>query len=518
MTIDFSAKSKTLRAQDSRWALFFIAWLALSLISSLWSVTTPISGAPDEPAHLIKAAAVARGQILGANTDIGQRVTVPAYIAYTSNQACFAFKNEVTADCAVPLAKATDNPVISTTPAGLYNPTYYVLVGWPSLLFPDQLGIYAMRIFSGIVCSAFLAVAFMLLSTWRRRTLPMIGFAVALTPMVFFLNGVVNPNSLETAATLASFVGVLSIVLHPVRRYMLERSLVVLISAAIAVNTRGLSPIWVAVAVLSPLVLLQKKELLTLLRPTVVRVTVLGVAIATAAAIAWTVASKSLVAGMSAPGQSAGLSDSRTSPIRGFIEILSGTFDYGQGIVGFFGWLDSPAPLGVFFVWAVFIGGMIVAALTLLRGRQLVLAVLLVVGLVFIPPLVQAAYVSGGGIIWQGRYALPLFACVCVGLFAVLSERLRLEPSSNLRRFAVVFAIAWSASQIASVIVTLKRYSVGTTGHDATWARVFLDPSWNPPGGTILLSAITVILFAACSALLVWVAFAPCRLQHVAQI
>ena len=54
------------------------------------------------------------------------------------------------ADCAVGLEEGDGSLVDALTTAGLYNPLYYVVVGWPSLVFDDVGGIYAMGIMSGL--------------------------------------------------------------------------------------------------------------------------------------------------------------------------------------------------------------------------------------------------------------------------------------------------------------------------------------------------------------------------------
>ncbi len=490
--------------RNSRWGNFFISWAILSLVAAVWSLATPISAAPDEPAHIIKAAAVARGQFLGANTDAGQQVTVPAYVADTAARTCFAYNNGVTADCVVPITGSAGRLVTSSTSAGLYNPTYYFLVGWPSLLFHDDTGIYAMRFVSGLVSSLFLAAALMMLTTWRRRTLPIFGFAVAVTPMVFFLNGVVNPNSLETTATLGAFVGVLSIVLHPAKSLVTERSVIVLISAAIAVNARGLSPLWVAIAVLIPFVLARSQQIRELIKLVAVRIAVIGVAVSAVAALLWIGLSNSLGAGISTPGHLISGPGVGGTPLRGFAQILAGTFDYGQGIVGIFGWLDSAVPPMVLFTWSAFIGGVVLAGFVFLRDRPLVFALSLVGGLIFLPPITQALYVTGGGIVWQGRYALPLFVCVIVGISAVLVDRVpKIEPSA-VSRFIAAFATLWFVGQVYAFVYTLKRYSVGTAAgaSGASWKRLFFDPNWDPPGGTIWICLAYAVISAAMAGLL----------------
>lgn len=121
-----------------------------------------------------------------------------------------------------------------------------------------------MRFVSGILGSLFLVLGLMMISTWTRRAIPFATFVVSLTPMVFFLNGAVNPNSLEVTGTLATFIGMLSIVMFPNRALLTSRAIIVIVSASLAVNRRGLSAAWIAVALFAPLILATKGELLGL--------------------------------------------------------------------------------------------------------------------------------------------------------------------------------------------------------------------------------------------------------------
>ncbi|MCU1422409.1 MAG: hypothetical protein JWN36_2060 [Microbacteriaceae bacterium] len=489
------------RRVRSRVGTFLVAWLVLSLMAAVWSIATPPGGAPDEAAHAVKAASVVRGELSGAPSVHGTVVRVPAYVAYVYDQTCYAFHPTVTAACgAAPISGDPDRIVTTATTAGLYNPIYYALVGWPTLLAHDETGVYLMRIVSGILSSLFLAAAVAMIATWRRRMIPLLGIAIASTPMVFFLNASINPNSLEVTATLAAFVGVLSIVHRPDRSLLVERAVIVTVSAALAVNTRGLSPLWVAIAVLVPFALVGWARIRELLRQRAVIVAIVVIAAATVAALLWTTFSNSLGSAITDPEHPASGVGVGASPIAGFVQIFVGTFDYGQGLVGQFGWLDTPAPTPVFFVWAAFIGMLVVASLVVLRGRAFVVAVGFILGLLVLPPLIQAAYIHGGGIIWQGRYALPLFVCAMVALATLLDDRMpALSPRSARTLVAVVLG-SWLLSQVLAFAYALKRYGVGAVG--TSWKKLLIDPDWAPPGGVPVNLAAAVVIFAAGAVLL----------------
>jgi hypothetical protein len=486
----------SLRAPWSPRRVFLLTWALLSALSAVWALATPIAASPDEPAHIIRAASVVRGQLVGTPSPKGHVVNVPRYIADTQSETCFAFHPTVTADCSHLSDRDPGATTTATTTAGLYNPLYYYAVGWPSLLFSNDAGIYAMRIVSGILASLFAALALALL--WRREGPPVVvlGFALAVTPLLLFLDASVNPNGLEATATLAVFAGVLAIVRGERDVPVAQQAAVVAISGFVAVNARGLSPLWVLVAVVLPLVLVGRRELAALFRRRAVIVTAVVVALGTVAAMAWTLGTNSLLNAVdhpeSTPQRFTGVG---TNPFTGFFITLERTVEYAHGVIGIFGWLDTPAPPEVFFVWSAVVGALLLAAFVLLRSRALLLAGLLLASFVLLPPVVQGVYITGGGVIWQGRYALPLFLLLIVGLAVLLSDRLVISTGSlSWRRLSWIVVVALGAAQVYAFENTLRRYAVGDNGS----LKVFLigSPPWAPPGGTLLLLVLYALLVA----------------------
>jgi hypothetical protein len=261
--------------------------------------------------------------------------------------------------------------------------------------------------------------------------------------------------------------------------------------------------LWVGIAVLIPFVLARPAQIRELLRLTAVRIAIVGVALATATALVWIVNSNSLGAGLTGPSAPVAGLGVGASPIRGFVQILVGTFDYGQGLIGIFGWLDSAAPSAVFFIWSLFIGGLLLAALVFLRGRPLAFVLSLAGGLLLLPPITQAIYVTGGGIVWQGRYALAIYVCLVVGVSALLADRVSTLSRFAQRRFVSIVTALWFVGQLYAFVTTLKRYTVGASGaQNASWPRVFLDPAWNPPGGSLLITLVCAAAYSAAAVML----------------
>ncbi len=203
---------------------------------------------PDEPSHTIKAAAVARGQFAvqeGQSFGHGVHVQVPSYIANLSAQTCTAFKRDVTAACA-PAVPMDDNYLtIGVTSAGLYNPMYYWVVGLPSLFLTGAPAIIGMRIASALLCTAFLAAGLTALTKLRNPKWPVAAALVAITPMVLFLCSGINPNSLEVAATMAAFCGLLVCLESSARLPEVKPAIATVgVSVAVLANTRNVSLVW----------------------------------------------------------------------------------------------------------------------------------------------------------------------------------------------------------------------------------------------------------------------------------
>ncbi|MDH6181716.1 hypothetical protein M2152_001898 [Microbacteriaceae bacterium SG_E_30_P1] len=482
------------RSTPRAWVVFLVGWLLFSSLSALWSLATPFGASPDEPAHLIKAASTVRGAFNNADAGAGSFVEVPQYLAWTHAQTCTAFNAEVTAACVLEPPGDDFATVEATTTAGRYNPTYYLAVGVPSLVAQDGGGIYAMRILSGMITSVFLALTLVVLTSWRSRVVPMIGFATALTPMVFFLSGSVNPNSLEVAATLAAFAAVAAVILKPDPGLLAGRATIIAIAGVVAANTRAISPIWVAIAVLVPFIFVSREQFARLVRTRAVIVSAAVVAVGAIAALLWLRLTNTVSTASEAGGEAQEVPYAGESPVVGFGLMIVRFAQHLREMIGVFGWLDTAAPSEVYALWGLLIGSLVVWAVVLLRGRALVFALTVVVLVPVVPALIQAAFITSGGWIWQGRYALPVFVIAAVGLGIVLADRLRLS-SRSMTILVTLVAALWGVCHVLAYTAGIQRYSVGASG---SWFAMFAEPQWQPPGGIVLtLAAFTAVTAVA---------------------
>ncbi|TXN28243.1 DUF2142 domain-containing protein [Lacisediminihabitans profunda] len=458
---------------------FLVTWAALSIASIAWAGSTPLGASPDEPAHIIKAAAVVRGEFIGELTSSPAitKVQVPIGLAQASSWPCYAFNAATGADC---IGRVDSGLTLKSaqTSAGLYNPIYYAIVGLPSLVIPDtQTSVLAMRFLSGILSSLFLAFAFTGLLRLVRPAIAGAAFFTALTPMVLFLSGAVNPNSLEIATGAALTVGLLYLVLGA---QGLRRSTVlgfVAASGFLMANARGLSPLWMAVIGIAVLVFSPWSRIRALLanRGVLVALTVMVGGVIFAGV--WLLRTGTLSAMGVFPGAG------KTSLVRGFYEMLVNR-SIDPGIVGIFGWLDTPAPAFVYLVWSALFAALLAGVFALARGRALAGFLVALAALVFVPPVVQALSVERSGFIWQGRYTLvafvfvTLFAAVAIGRSHFVTER---APAA-VGGFVIVVAVAVFIGQVYSLTTAINRYS----GTAASSIVGFLhNPTWAPPGGSL---------------------------------
>ncbi|MDQ0673461.1 hypothetical protein QFZ36_001022 [Pseudarthrobacter siccitolerans] len=470
-----------------------------AVLLGLWSAATPLMGFPDEPAHTIKAAAVVRGQVLveeGTSFGHGVHVKVPDYIANLHGQGCYKFNRGQAADCA-PLVYADDTYMnIGVTSAASYNPMYYWLVGLPTLVISGAPAIYAMRLISALFCAAFFAAGFTALTELRRPQYAVASAALATTPMVLFLGGGINPNSIEIAATMAAFSGFV-VVLDNWRNTKLVIPALASVAASTVVlaNARQISLVWLLCALVAGMCSFTFRRTLQVFYDRRVLIAVALAVPGTLLGLYWTwiAAHGPANVGVAPDGIASPHPD---APLyRAFMIMLDRTYDFFPQYIGVMGWLDTPVPELVMLVW----GALMVAALVVpfcirpLRswtGYWVALVLLYIV-----PALLQTALWRSMGFIWQGRYTLPLVVVVFITVGLGL-RRLRFansDPAANIAR--TVFWLIGGCHTLAFVYV-LRRYVVGIS-ESANWQTLFSSPDWQPPFGWLVL---TVLYLAATAA------------------
>lgn len=463
-----------------RWVTLIVSCLLIFLVSASWAISTPLGASPDEPAHIIKAASVAQGQFIGEITEAPAvtRVQVPSGLAAATKWPCFAFDNTKEANCTPPVENGTDL-VSANTSAGLYNPTFYAIVGVPSLFVDDtSRAVMVMRLAGALMASFFLAITFSAMLRLGKPLWTGLGFVAALTPMVFFLNGAVNPNALEIATGAALLASLLVVVggKSSHERWWLGA---VAASGFLLAQARGLSPLWMAMIAVAVVAFTPWERLAVLLKRVDVWITLVVLAAGVVAAGAWIAATGTLGSMGVFPG--AGEVGRREA----FVEMLVGR-SFDPGIVGVFGWLDTVAPAFDYVLWSFLGLGIVVGALTVARGRELAGIIVGLAGLMLVPPIVQAASVNSSGYIWQGRYTLVAYVVVMlIASVVIANSRMSAElPGGRIpSRFIGIIGSLVVVGQVFALATAIRRYSVGA---DTSWLDALQQaPSWVPPLGIV---------------------------------
>jgi hypothetical protein len=458
-------------------------------LMALWGLATPIGAAPDEPTQLIKAAAVVRGELTGTPVPgkptavLGVRVP-EAFARMLEAPDCYIGKPARAGSCA-PAVASSGRLVHTITYVGRYPPLYYFVVGLPSLPFASTFGMHLMRLLSALLSALFLASAFeSALCVTRSRTMVW-GVAAAATPMALWLAGMVNPNGLEiTSATCLWASGAaLACDDRPLDRgRLLARAG---IAATVLVQCRGLSLLWLAVILACLAACAKGGRLADVARAPAARAWGGVVGASCLLAIWWLVANDSLaVLPLDVPA--------RGTPVSSVAARAFGsTYALLHQMVGLLGSADVPLPTAAFVAWLVLVA---VLVLMPLRGPRRILgaSVALIVVVVVLPALIETARAGTDGLIWQGRYTLPL----AVGIPILASAGSPPPAGGKPRWIGAAFSVLLFVALADAYLATLRRYAVGAGG-----AFLPFGGSWEPPLGA---PGVTLLFLAVLASYSVW--------------
>ena len=234
--------------------------------------------------------------------------------------------------------------------------------------------------------------------------------------MVLFLAGSVNPNALEIAAGFALWATLLSWFSRPDPELDRARSIRAAIAATALVMSRSLSPAFLVLIVGGSLLVLERGAARRVWRAG--RIAAIVVGAMTIAALAWTVGVGSL--------DTPGVSEPEYESIKRYVvAMLLSVSDFERQMIGVFGWLDTSAEPHVYNLWFTMIGFLVVSALAVGAGRERLLLVGLLALSVVFPLVVQYPVAPRLGLIWQGRYLLPLMVGLPLAAGWVLASKER---------------------------------------------------------------------------------------------
>jgi hypothetical protein len=465
----------------------FVVVLVLAFVNmAVWSLATPFFASPDEPAQVARAVALVHGQLIGKTVrndgNPTTAITIPRiYAAGSAYAGCFAFKDAVPASCA-PRLTQSKAAVRTTTYVGRYPPLYYAIVGLPSLFTASGDGLYAMRLVSALLNAVFLALAALSVAAWSRSRFLLVGLLVAATPMTYFLGGVVNPSGLEITSATCLWCAGLVLALERSDRPPPGLVAVATVAAIALLLARALSPLWVVGILLLLALLAGWRGVRALARARCVRWALVPLVPTGAFAVGWIVVAHALdlvPVGPRATGSGISMAAS----------ILGNTGGWIEQMIGVFGWLDTLSPLLTYLFWYAVIGLFVLLALGCARRRHAGALVLLMLVVVFVPVAISSGQAHRLGVIWQGRYIMPM--AVGVPLMAVAL----VERSGALRavraRVATVVCCVVACAAFAAFAEALRRYAVGVKG-----PIDYLRGRWQPPLGATALTVAALVVLA----------------------
>lgn len=464
---------------------FVLAFVAMGA----WSFATPLFGAPDEPVHVIKAAAVVRGELVGhlvgGSTDPTATVTVPAFYAGTRNiPACYHRQPTVPASCA-PLATGGEAPKRVDIYNARYPPLYYAIVGLPSLLGARDAELYLMRLVSAALSAVFVALAVATAVAWSRSRLAIVGVVIAATPMVLFLGGVVNPAGLEASAAIAVWTAGAILVLEHLDDPPPGLVAVLGVSACVLELVRSLSPFWLGLTALVLLAVANLEGLRRFVGHRRVRAGLAIVAVVGVLAVVWILSVRSYDVFSTTP---VGYSVPESTILE--FSFLHNDY-YLPGMIGVFGWFDTYAPTFTYVVWYGLVGFVTIAAAAVGRLRDAVTLGVFTVAIVVLPVAISTSQVHRYGFTWAGKDTLPFAVGLPILSAALIGRSLLAEHRG---RIAGTVALLAFLAQVAAFFEMLRRYAVGTKGPDFGFLA---HPVWKPPVGLPGVLLVEVVALGA---------------------
>jgi hypothetical protein len=471
-------------------------FLILFVLCAAWCFATPLGGAPDEPAQVVKAAATVRGQLIGQPARHEPAATrdfrVPAlFKSVYALPTCYQFHAKTPAGCA-PHLQSSSRIVTVSTYVGRYPPLYYAVVGLPTLVMHSESVIYAMRLVSALLDALLLSLAFAIASIWCRATMMLEAIALTITPLVFFFAGVINPNGFEIAAAICTWTSGLALVRNWSLRPPRGPLIAFFVSGCLLELTRGLSVLWMGTILLT-LLCLEPRSCWHLMRERSVRIGAALLVAVGAVAVGYVLIAHSLKVLPSAllPADHASFF-LLTERVLGEIGV------YVREFIGVFGWLDTPSPLLPTILWTALLGFLVVLGLVASRRRESVVLAGLIVGSFALSMALIEWNAGTSGITWQARDGFPLYAGTPL-LAGMVIPHTSITGFGDFarRRVAAIVAIGVGVSQLTDFGWALRRFTVGLGRTVNLFQPV--RHGWSPPPGvplTAILGAVAVVLYA----------------------
>ncbi len=476
-----------------------VAWLVISALTILWSLSVPLMSAPDEPHHVVKAVAVWRGEWLGVHAKGFNVATMTVQVPQTYERAlgefdCYRQRSAKPAGCAKPII-ASSKIVPARTHVGRYPPFYYLLVGWPSLLSVAADTMRWMRVISALLNSAVLGFGVFLIRRFRMGAGVLVGLCCTLTPVSIYMDSTVQPNGLEVSLGILVAICVIGLARFADQTPDLElrppRLLIATTGAAASalVLVRGLSPLWLGCLGIVALLLVPWAHWRRWLGLRDVRIWIGVVVVFTALALAWIIGSDALAI---QPWASAINPYQHVSDFREFQLVLGRDGWYAEQMIGKLT-RDSQLPIPAYIVAFTALCLMIIVGFVRGTIRERIALGFSFLGSALIPVALAAPRIRTHGINWQGRYIMP-FAAAIVLIAAMAAFRPVRDRGRTvlIARIAALMVVATFLLEGVSYWSTVRRYTVGTNGPLNLLSVA--HPDWSPVLPLQLLAAVVPVL------------------------
>ena len=482
----------------SRWFPLIGFGLLFSQVG-LWSIMVPVAEGLDEPAHVINAASVVRGQVFKSGVDLYSHAleVFPATVPGTfADGLVFTCSGTFPPGSMVPITPAEcyspppSNPsVVHTwTYVGQYQPLYYLLVGLPSLVGASTYVLYAMRLVSALLAALLLTVAVVVAARYLGESLASAAIAIALTPMVLYLCSGVQPNGIEIASAISLWICGAALIRRRGRAPWTLAAAAGASAAALSV-VRPISPVWDILILMVLTYLCPSEVRRRLWSQAHFRRTAAIVVVCVLGSVTWIVARHGLTTGLNGPGDWLPPGTPASAVLR---SVLGGTSVALAQMVGAIGAQQQGVSLLAYLIW---IGLLVMVAYLIVvdrvrdkRGRLVKAWTVLAATVVLLPGV--AVVIGGrthGAATWFGRYSLP----IAVGLPLLLAFCDRRTYRSAFSQVAVVVA---GTGQAIAFLVILRGFTTASAPTELSSSLALR--SWQPPLSVVPCAALFVVVTA----------------------
>lgn len=436
------------RGSGSSWA-FWLTFVGMSLVQLAWILGLPAFQGIDEFDHVFKAEAVAHGQLFPsgevAQHGRGGIVAVPADVADAAGPVCRSYKYTGHDNCDA-ITTRSDGLVTIASAAATYNPVWYAVMGLAARPFSGAAADYAMRIAVSIVCALLCAWGAAVTRRWAHDGWPMLGYCLALTPVLVYSSSIASPNGIEYSGALLTWAAAIALARS-------ERPTAALLPFAVGsfalCTAHSTGVVWLAVIALAMLLLAPRQHWVGLAREH--RRLVLG-SLAAVGATVLACGSYVVLARTNAPDSNGGESfafDAARIAVQDFL--------WPFQAVAAFPMREQPAPPAVYAMWLLPLVTVLLMA-TRVADRRLRRAALLVLGVsIVLPTALTAATYSMMGTAWQGRYSLPLYVGLPLLAGAALTgKRLLRRVHAHVVMGLLAGATAIGLAHVAGTLVVSR--------------------------------------------------------------